>query len=201
MHCIPNWILKTFSTTLLHCTTARHWWSKTIIIVIEVWVISKFKGFFIWTFSNIFTMKSIHLSESGQLAFDWKAFFCSILFTARKRSLRRLCFYTCLSFILFTGGVCLSACWDTTPEQTPPPRSRHPLEQTPPGADTPQRRHPLGADTPPPEQTPPPPSRHPPGADTPPAQSMLGDTVNARAVHILLGCNLVQEVFTKKLFS
>ena len=27
------------------------------------------------------------------------------LITARKRSLRRLCFYTCLSVILFTGGV------------------------------------------------------------------------------------------------
>ena len=26
------------------------------------------------------------------------------IFTARKRSLRRLCFYRCLSFILFTGG-------------------------------------------------------------------------------------------------
>ena len=45
MHCIPKWIWKTFSTTLLHCTTARHWWSETIIIVVEVWVISKFKGF------------------------------------------------------------------------------------------------------------------------------------------------------------
>ena len=54
------------------------------------------------------------------------------------------------------GGVCLSACWDTTPQ------SRHP-----PGADTPPR------------------SRHPP------LQSMLGDTVNARAVRILLECNLV----------
>ena len=28
------------------------------------------------------------------------------LITARKRSLRRLCFYTCLSVILFTGGGC-----------------------------------------------------------------------------------------------
>ena len=37
-----------------------------------------------------------------------------------------------VSVILFTGGVCLSACWDTTP-----PRPRTP---------------PLGADTPPPEQ-------------------------------------------------
>ena len=40
--------------------------------------------------------------------------------------LRRLCFYTCLSFCP-QGWVCLSACLDTTPpppEQTPPPRSR-----------------------------------------------------------------------------
>ena len=48
------------------------------------------------------------------------------------------------------GGVCLSACWDTTH-----PRSRHPL-----GAQTPWSTHPPGAHTPP-EQTP-----HP-GADTP----------------------------------
>ena len=48
------------------------------------------------------------------------------------------------------GGVCLSACWDTTP-----------------GADTP-----LGADTPP-EQTPPPRSRHPPGLN-PPTRYPLG---------------------------
>ena len=63
-------------------------------------------------------------------------------------------------------GVCLSACWDTTPpqEQTPPgtrhpPRSRHPhprtrhppWEQTPPpGADRPDQAPPL-------EQNPPPP--------------------------------------------
>ena len=29
------------------------------------------------------------------------------IFTVRKRSLRRLCFYTCLSVILFTGGMCV----------------------------------------------------------------------------------------------
>ena len=88
------------------------------------------------------------------------------IFTARKRSLRRLCFYTCLSVILFTWGVCLSACWDSSP---------HPQEQTPLGADTPRSRHP-GADTP------------SPGADTPrskhprsrhlPEQCMLGDMAN-----------------------
>ena len=47
--------------------------------------------------------------------------------------MRMLCFYTCLS--VYRRGVCLSACWDTTPppEQTPPrpgrsPGSRHPLD-------------------------------------------------------------------------
>ena len=32
---------------------------------------------------------------------------------------------------------------------------------------------------------------HPSGTDTPPAQNMLGDTVNVRAVRILLECNLI----------
>ena len=46
-----------------------------------------------------------------------------------------------LSVILSTGGVCLSACWDTTPPgQTPPPTG-----QTPPLG-----RHPLLGRTPPP---------------------------------------------------
>ena len=80
--------------------------------------------------------------------------------------------------ILFTGGgVCISACWDTTPLC-----SRH---LPPPGADTPpQSRQP-------PEQTHTP-RAHPLGADTP-QQIMLGDTVNAWAVRILLECNLVGQ--------
>ena len=60
------------------------------------------------------------------------------------------------------GGFCLTACWDTTPQEQTSPQSRLPT---------------------------------PPGADTPPAQSMLGDTVNARAVRILLECKLVHFVF------
>ena len=44
--------------------------------------------------------------------------------------LRRLCFYTCLS----VRGVCLSACWDTTPPGAgtplPPPHSRRLLLRT-----------------------------------------------------------------------
>ena len=74
-------------------------------------------------------------------------------------------------------GVCLSACWDTTP----------PREQVPPGPGTP------GPGTPRPgtPQTMHPPDQISPGPGTTPAQSMLGDTVNEQAVRILLECNLV----------
>ena len=73
------------------------------------------------------------------------------------------------SVILLTGGVYLSASWDTSP------RSRHPPGSRPPGADTPPEQTSPGADTPwsrhPPEQTPPradtPLEQTPPGADTP----------------------------------
>ena len=76
-------------------------------------------------------------------------------------------------------GVCLSACWDTPPQQQEqtPPRADTPLEQTPRGADPPPSRHlpgsrplrsrhphPPGADTP---QSRPPQSRPPPGRQTP----------------------------------
>ena len=65
------------------------------------------------------------------------------------------------------GGVCLSACWDTTPQTR-----HHPPDQTTPGPDT---YPPPGPDTPradthPPEQTPleQAPTPHPLGADTHP---------------------------------
>ena len=83
------------------------------------------------------------------------------------------------------GGVCLSACWDTTPgtrqallrtrqapwDQAPPPRTRQ---------------------APPPRDQAGPPLRDQAGtAPSPPEMSILGDTVNERAVCILLECNLV----------
>ena len=64
------------------------------------------------------------------------------IITARKRSLRRFCFYTCLSVILFTGG-CLPQC---ILGYTPPGK------QTPPGSRHPGSRHPLESDTHPPPQ-------------------------------------------------
>ena len=74
------------------------------------------------------------------------------------------------SVILSTKGVCLSACWDTPPQEQTPLQEQTPQEQTPPRAETTHSRHspleqtpPLGAD-PPWEQT-------PSGADTPPCRS------------------------------
>ena len=103
------------------------------------------------------------------------------IFTARKRSLQRLCFHRCLS-VHGGGAVCPIACWDTHPQdqRQPPPQ---------PEADTPLRtsgRHPLGrhppADTPSADTSrfwPDPPGRHP-------LHSACWDTVNKRAVRIPL---------------
>ena len=108
------------------------------------------------------------------------------LVNAHKHSLRRLCFYMCLSVILFTGGGSASV------HAGMPPPGADPPEKNPPAADPPQQTPPPGAD-PPGVDTPP--SRHPPTprADTP-QQSMLRDTVNVWAVRILLECNLVHNV-------
>ena len=80
--------------------------------------------------------------------------------------LRRLCFYTCLSFCSHERGVCLSACWDTTP----PPREQAPPDQ----ASLWDQTVPLGPGI-------------PPGPGTPPKQRRL----LLRMVRILLECILV----------
>ena len=132
-----------------------------------------------------------------------------IIFTARKRSLRRLCFHRCLS--VHRGGclpVVLGGVSATPPGQTPPTWTdtthlgrHHPWADTPPplGRHPPGRQFPMG--------------RHPPAQcllgytplpnacwDTPPStQCMLGytprqilrDMVNKRAVRIPLECILV----------
>ena len=129
------------------------------------------------------------------------------IFTGRNEVVAKVIFLH-LSVILFRGGVCLSACWDTNPLGADPPGA-DPPGADPPGADTPQSRHPPEQIPPPdqtplPEQTPPradtPRSRHPPGADTPradthlppsPPGSRLQHTVYERPVRILLECILV----------
>ena len=59
-------------------------------------------------------------------------------------------------------GVCLSACWDTTPRADPPFRSKHPAP--------PKSRHPAPQEQTsrhPPEQTPPNEQKPPPQKETP----------------------------------
>ena len=68
--------------------------------------------------------------------------------TARKRSLRRLCFYTCLSVILFTGvGVPgqVQPPWAGTPPPAGTPLAGTPPAGTPPGQVHPQVGTPPGA--------------------------------------------------------
>ena len=87
-----------------------------------------------------------------------------VIFTGCNEVVAKVMFLL-VSVILSMGGVCLSACWDTTPpEQTP--LSRHPPEQTSP---TPWQQTPLRANTTP-RQTPleqTPPEQTPPRADIP----------------------------------
>ena len=111
----------------------------------------------------------------------YTAAFGGHLFTGRNEVVAKVIFLH-LFVILFTGGegVCLNACWDTTPrEQTPPPweQTPPPWEQTPP---------------PPREQTPP-----PLGADTIPPGSRLQHTVYEWPVCILLECILVYDLFSQ----
>ena len=95
-----------------------------------------------------------------------------------QRSWAKVMFLQASVILLTGGGVCLSACWDTTPwEQTSP------WEQTPLGPNPPEQ-------TSPPEQTPPP--RSNPPWSRPPPGSRLRDTVNERPVRILLECILVR---------
>ena len=106
------------------------------------------------------------------------------IITVRNEIAKVMCLH--LSVILFTGGVCLSACWDTT---TPPLRTRHPPQEQ-----APRSRHPPGPGTPPDQASPRadtsweqthPRTRHPtPGADPPPPQRQL----LLRTVRILLEC-------------
>ena len=125
------------------------------------------------------------------------------IITGRNEVVAKVIFLHPVCHSVHRGGVCLGACWDTTPpqEQTPPPpwsrhaplgadipRSRHPREQTPPRSrhPSPQSRHaPPKADTPSQKQT-------TPTADTPP-KSRLRHMVNEQPVCILLECILVRQ--------
>ena len=81
----------------------------------------------------------------------------SSLITGRNKVVAKVMFLL-VSVILLTGGVCLSACWDTTPpckqtplpNEAPPKREAHPWKQIPP-----RRRHPPPLEADPPRSRPP----------------------------------------------
>ena len=119
---------------------------------------------------NFFLLRgSIHLIAT-------KTFFAEcIIFTARKRSLRRLCFLRCLS--VHSLGVWPIAYWDTHPlDRHPSPLGQTPraenLPGNPPGQKA-QGRH-LPGQTPPGQNPPGQIPRQTPWADIPPVQCMLG---------------------------
>ena len=109
--------------------------------------------------------------------------------------LRRLCFYTCLSFCSQGGGVpqCMLA-------YHYPPRSRHPPEaDTPPGADPCWTRHPPGSGNPP-EQTPwdqAPPWEQTPRNQAPPSPQQtatVADGTHPTGMHFCLLSNSNSDV-------
>ena len=112
------------------------------------------------------------------------------IFTARKRSLRRLCFHRCLSvhggggYLGRTPGKVHPLGRYTHRAGTPPRQVQTPPGQVhPPGQLHPQAGTPLGRYTPQ--------AGTPPGRYTPSHHSSCWDTVNKRAVRIPLECILV----------
>ena len=122
---------------------------------------------------NIFGMIVIGCHHNPTTRYHHRRFISSGIIIARKPSLVQGNIFSsvCQEFCSQGGSASVHA---GIPR---PPRADTPRSGQPPrGVDTPS-----GADTPP--------TRQPP-----PAQCMLGDTVNKRAVCILLECNLVFNV-------
>ena len=110
-------------------------------------------------------------------------YYC-VFVTTRKRSLWRLCFYTCLSVILLTGG---GGCGGSTQAGTPPWAGTPHWAGTPPGQVQPPGRYtPWAGTAPTPRQVHSPGQVHPPG-------NACWDTVNKRAERILLESILVSH--------
>ena len=100
--------------------------------------------------------------------------------------LRRLCFYTCLSFCSQGGGLpqCMLG------HHPPPPRAGTPWEQTPPRSGTPREQTPPGTHTPPDQE-------HSPEQATPPPREQR--RLLLRTVRILLECILVGYFFNLRI--
>ena len=89
----------------------------------------------IWQFSQYFDLNPAYANTRTAVK-TFKAIFysCSqlLIFTGRNEVVAKVMFLLVSVILLTRGGVCLSACWDTTPRSRhapgsrhPPPRSRH----------------------------------------------------------------------------
>ena len=72
-------------------------------------------------FSNAICSNHLPMISSHWLRIHFTK--CMIFITARKRSLRRLCFYTCLSFCPQGESVFPIACWDAPNPPSPRPET------------------------------------------------------------------------------
>ena len=105
--------------------------------------------------------------------------------------LRRLCFYTCLSFCSQGGSASVHA-------GIPPPPSRHPLGADTPRSGTPPNQAPPGSRHPLEHTHPPPPDQeHSPEQATPPPREQR--RLLLRTVRILLECILVGYFFNLRI--
>ena len=102
--------------------------------------------------------RSIIIITVADLGFSRR---CANLLLPSATKLRRLCFYTCLSFCS-QGGGCLPQCM---PGYHPPPlrKHTHPWVAHPPGKHTPGKHTPTPPGSTPPEKHTPPGSTPPPG--------------------------------------
>ena len=132
---------------------------------------------------NLSWDKEAKAAESFQIRVDGSGFFHS-LFLPPATKLGQGNVFT---------GVCESVHRGGVPDTPPGPGTPSPWDQVPPEPGTPP-----GPGTPPRDQVHPPPRdqvhTHQDQVHPPPPQSMLRDTVNTRAVRILLECNLVLVV-------
>ena len=124
----------------------------------------------------------LSLSVSSFSVYVWRArVHRKVIITVRNEVAKVMFLH--LSVILSTGGVCLSACWDTTPSRD----QAHPSGTGTPQSN-PQEQAPPKTRQIPPDQAHPPRTRHPPGR-----RRLL-----LRTVRILLECILVFKLVAKQ---
>ena len=120
---------------------------------------------------------------------------CSFFTTCKRSAGQGNIFSSVCQEFCTKGG--LPQCMLGSPQEQAPPGSRCPLSGHPQKQMPPQEQRPPWELTPPGAEPPSPKQAFPAQEQIPPAQCKLGDTVNKRAVRILLECNLIFVLFCR----